>query len=457
MSEDHAEDFAAAPEYRVDDPKPPAHGPEASANGAEARGADLKPSGNEHRPVKVWRMVLLLAVGAVFAAYTGISGRRHDEEKLKQWTDGQAIPAVALVSPQDGGGTREVVLPGNVEAFISASIHGQTSGYVQEWRKDIGAQVRQGEVLAVVDTPELDQRIAVAQSELSKAKADLALAKVTAERWNSLRATGAVSQQTVDEKESDSRVKAAEVESAQANVDRLKAQKGFANIAAPFDGVVTARNVDIGSLVKADSNDTAALFTVADIHKMRIYVPVPESYAASLKDGMKATLELPEYPDRKFEATILTTSHAIDQKSRTLLVELIADNKDGALSPGAFARVHFEIPPDPNAMRLPASALLFRDNALDVATVGLDNRIALKKVHIARDLGTEVEITGGLSVDERIIANPPDSIGDGEEVRVMEAAGEKTPGSSAQQRVEGPPTHPKTSEEMAQTRRDHGG
>ena len=189
---------------------------------------------------------------------------------------------------------------------------------------------------------------------------------------------------------------------------------------------------------------------------MRIYVPVPESYAASLKDGMKATLDLPEYPDRKFEATILTTSHAIDQKSRTLLVELIADNKDGALSPGAFARVHFEIPPDPNAMRLPASALLFRDNTLEVATVGLDNRIALKKVHIARDLGTEVEITGGLSLDERIVANPPDSIGDGEEVRVMEAAGEKTPGSSAQQRVEGPPAHPKTAEEMAQTRRDHG-
>jgi RND family efflux transporter MFP subunit len=454
MSEDHVEDLAAAPEYRVDDPKPPAEGPEAGAKATETRGADPKPGGNEHRRVKAWRAVLLLAVGAVFASYTGISGRRHDEEKLKQWTEGQAIPAVALVSPQDGGGTREVVLPGNIEAFISASIHGQTSGYVQEWRKDIGAQVRQGDVLAVVDTPELDQRIAVAQSELSKAKADLTLANVTAGRWNSLRATGAVSQQTVDEKESDSRVKAAEVESAQANVDRLKAQKGFANIVAPFDGVVTARNVDIGSLVKADSNDTAALFTVADIHKMRIYVPVPESYAASLKDGMKATLELPEYPDRKFEAMILTTSHAIDQKSRTLLVELIADNTDGALSPGAFARVHFEIPPDSNAMRLPASALLFRDNALGVATVGRDNRIALKKVHIARDLGTEVEITGGLSLDERIVANPSDSIADGEEVRVTEAAGEKTQAPAKQQNAE-EPDNPKSADEMAQTGRHH--
>jgi RND family efflux transporter MFP subunit len=451
MSEDHAEGGKAD----AGDSEAHAKGPEVHTDAVEGGAYGPKRELKEQAPVKAWRAILLLAVGAIAAAYTGISGRRHDEEKLKQWTDGQAIPTVALVSPQEGGGAREVVLPGNVEAFVSASIHAQTSGYVQEWRKDIGAQVHQGEVLAVVDTPELDQMVAVAQSELAKAKANLVLAKVTAQRWDSLRASAAVSQQTADEKESDARAKAAEVEAAQSNVDRLKAQKGFANIVAPFDGVVTARNVDIGSLVKADSNDTAALFTVADIHKMRIYVPVPESYAASLKDGMKATLDLPEYPDRKFQATILTTSHAIDRKSRTLLVELIADNKDGALSPGAFARVHFEIPPDPNAMRLPASALLFRNNALDVATVGLDDRIALKKVRIARDLGTEVEIIGGLSQDERIVANPADSIGDGEEVRVTEAAGQKTLGSSAQQRVEEPDARSKTAE-MAQTGREQG-
>src|SRR5277367_2458886 len=315
---------------------------------AHAEGA--KPDPEDRAPVKVGRAILLLAVASIAVAYSGISGRGHDGEKLKQWTDDQAIPTVALVSPQEGGGAREVVLPGNVEAFVSASIHGQTSGYVREWRKDIGAKVHQGEVLAVVDTPELDQRIAVAQSELSKAKADLALAKVTAARWNSLRATGAVSQQTVDEKESDASVKAAEVESAQANVDRMKALKAFANIVAPFDGVVTARNVDVGALVKAEASDNPALFTVADIHQMRIYVPVPETYAAQLKDGMKATLELPEYPDRTFEATITTTSHAIDQKSRTLLVELLADNKDSLLAPGAFARVHFALQPDPNAL-----------------------------------------------------------------------------------------------------------
>jgi RND family efflux transporter MFP subunit len=415
-----------------------------------------KPDTKDRAPVRAGRAILVLIVAAVAVAASGISGRRHDDEQLNQWTQEQAIPPVAVVTPQHGGSTRELVLPGNVEAYFSASIHGQVSGYVREWRKDIGARVHEGDILAVVDTPELDQSIGMAQSELAKAKANLALAKVTATRWNSLRASAAVSQQAADEKDSDAHAKAAEVDAAQSNVDRLKAQKGFADIVAPFDGVVTARNVDVGSLVRADSNNSQALFTVADIHQMRVYVPVPESYAADLKEGMKATLELPEHPDRKFDATIVTTSHAIDQKSRTLLVELLADNKDGLLSPGAFARVHFEIPPDPNTSRIPASALLYRDNALQVAALGLDNRITLKKVHIARDLGTEVEITGGLSQGERIVANPPDSIGDGEEVRVMEAANEKKQAPPGQQGARGPGDHAESAADMAQTERGHG-
>jgi RND family efflux transporter MFP subunit len=407
-------------------------------------------------PVKPWRAILLLAAVAILVAYTGISDRRTDAKRLNQWTQEQAVPTVAIVTPQRGGEGRELVLPGNVDAYYSADIHGQVKGYVQEWREDIGAKVHQGEVLAVVDTPELDQSIAVAQSELVKAKANLALAKVTAGRWDSLRASAAVSQQAADEKEADAKARAAEVEAAQSNVDRLKAEKGFANIAAPFDGVVTARNVDVGSLVRADGTNSPALFTVADIHQMRIYVPVPESYAADLKDGMKATLELPEYPDRKFDATIATTAHAIDPKSRTLLVELLADNKDGLLAPGAFTRVHFEIPSDPNILTIPASALVYRDNDMQVAVVGLDNRIALKKVRIARDLGTEVEITGGLSQGERIVANPPDSIGDGEEVRVMEAADEKKQAPPGQQGARGPGDHAESAEDMAQTERGHG-
>ena len=440
-----------------------AGGPEAQTQGdttrTQAPAAHAEhpmPHPEERRPVKAGRAILLLAVAAIAVAYSGISGRRHDDEKLRQWTEEQAIPPVAVVTPQRGGATRELVLPGNVDAFYSAAIHSQVMGYVQEWRKDIGAEVHQGDVLAVVDTPELDDRIAVAQSELAKAKANLALAKVTAARWDSLRHTAAVSQQEADEKDSDARAQAAQVDAAQSNVDRLKAQKAFSNIVAPFDGVVTARNVDVGSLVRADGVDTPPLFTVADIHQMRVYVPVPETYAASLKDGMKATLELPEYPDRKFDATIATTSHAIDRKSRSLLVELIADNKDGALSPGAFARIRFELPPDPNTLTIPASAIVFRGDAPQVAAIGRDNRVSLKKVQIMRDLGTEVEITGGLNQDERIVANPPDSIGNGEEVRVMEAAGDKTPGSPTLQGAEGRGDQPKTADEMAQTGRKHG-
>jgi RND family efflux transporter MFP subunit len=409
----------------------------------------------ERKPVKPLRAILLLAVAAAVVVYSGISGRHHDDEKLKQWTQARAIPPVAVVAPQRGGETRELVLPGNVDAFYSASIHSQVLGYVLEWRKDIGAQVHKGDVLAVINTPELDERIAVAQSELDKAKANLALAKVTATRWNSLRASAAVSQQAADEKDSDQHAQAAQVAAALSNVDRLKALKAFANIVAPFDGVVTARNIDVGSLVKAGENDGQPLFTVADIHQMRVYVPTPESYSAQLKDGMKATLELPEYPDRTFEATITTTSHAIDQKSRTLLVELLADNKESLLAPGAFARVHFVLPPDPNALSVPASAIMFRDNSAQVA-VALDNRIALKKVRILRDLGNEVEIAGGLSQDERVVTNPPDSISDGEEIRVMQAAEDKTSSPSTSQRGDEPVGPPKTADEIAQTRRDHG-
>ena len=449
MSQDQAEAPTRSPEEESRGEA------EWSLAGAEARAEPHQSPPEDRRPVKAGRAILLLAVAAAAVAYSGISGRSRDDEKLKQWTEQQAIPPVAVVEPKRGGETRELVLPGNVDAFYSANIHGQVKGYVQEWRRDIGAKVKQGDVLAVVDTPELDQSIAAAQSEVAKANANLALAKVTAGRWNSLRATAAVSQQAVDEKDAGAKARAADVEAAQSNLDRLKAEKGFANIVAPFDGVVTARNVDVGTLVRADGVAAPALFTVADIHQMRIYVPVPETYAADVKDGMKATLELPEYPNRMFDATIITTSHAIDQKSRTLLVELLADNKEGLLQPGAFTRVHFQIPPDPNTYTVPASAMLYRDTEPKIAIVGPDNRIVLKDVRIMRDLGTTVEIAGGFTKDLRIVTNPPDSISDGEEVKVMQAAGEKGRAPSAQQPAEGPKGRSKNAEGVAQTGRDH--
>jgi RND family efflux transporter MFP subunit len=432
------------------------HPPESGVGAAVDTGPDDAGQTKMPARVKAGRAILLFIAAAVAVAVTGVFDRRHAEERLAKWTNEQAIPTVALVSVKRGGDAREVTLPGDVEAFYNASIHGQASGYVLEWRKDIGARVRKGEILAVIETPELDERVAVAQSELDKARANQAFARVTAQRWNSLRNTAAVSQEAVDEKQSDANAKNAEVEAAQSNVERLKALKAFDNIVAPFDGVVTARNIDIGSLVKADSSDSAALFAVADIHQMRVYVRVPESYSAQLKDGMKATLSLPEYPDRTFDATIDTTSHSIDKKSRALLVELLADNKDGALSPGAFARVHFQIPPDPDAITLPADALLFRGDAVEVATLGLDNRITLKKVRIARDLGSEVEITGGLGLEERVVANPPDSIADGEEVRLADASGGRSIAPSEQPGAHLEGDRAKSADSVAQTGRGRG-
>ena len=400
------------------------------------------------RPVKVGRALILFAIVALFVGISGVVNRSHEQEQLAKRTTALAVPTVALLTPTSGGQNPELTLPGNVEAFNTASLHGQTSGYVSEWRKDIGAHVHAGEVLAVIDTPELQQRIVAEQGEVEKAKANLALAKVTAQRWSTLGKSAAVSQQAVDEKESDAEAKKADLDATEANLGRLNAQRDFDRIVAPFDGVITSRNVDIGTLVQADSNAGPPLFTVADLHQMRIYVPVPEAYAAVMKPGMHATLDLPEYPGRTFEATIATTSNGIDQKSRTLLVELLADNKDGALTPGAFARVHFQIPSDPNKLRIPASALLFYGETTKVATVGPDDRIVLKPIRIARDLGSEVVIDGGLKPGEQVVASPMETIADGDKVRIAPASRD-APGAMADTAA------PASRSEVAESERGH--
>jgi RND family efflux transporter MFP subunit len=370
--------------------------------------------------LNVGRFIALAIVVALAVAVAGVVSRRHDDDKLAHWTNEQAIATVALTTLKRETEEKEIVLPGDVEAYYSASIHGQASGYVREWSADIGAKVRKGDVLAVVETPELDQRLAQAEGELAKAKANQELAQMTANRWKSLGASAAVSEQAIDEKEGDAHAKDAELAAAQANLDRLRALKSFANIVSPFDGVVTARNVDIGALVSATSSASLPLFTVADIHLVRVYVRAPESYGAALKNGMKAKVFVPEYPERPFEATISTTSHAIDAKSRSLLVELISDNTEGLLTPGSFAQVRFQLPPDPNAARLPASALLFRDQSTMVATVGPDNRVHLNKIRIERDYGSQVEIAGALPANARIVASPSESIAEGDQVRLAD-------------------------------------
>ncbi len=373
--------------------------------------------------VRVGKFLVILVIVAIAVAGSGIASRRQEDESLTKWTREQATPTVAVTSAKPDTTVKQIVLPGDVEAFYSASIHAQVSGYVREWRTDIGAKVRKGDVLAVIDTPEIDDRIAQAEGDLEKANANLSLAKTTADRWQSLRASSAVSQQAIDEKVGDQRARQAEVSAAKSALDRLRSLKNFATIVAPFDGVVTARNIDIGSLVNSNpAPGSTPLFVVADVHKMRIYVRAPEVHAAALKDGMTAKLHLPEYPGRVFAAKIETTSHAIDVKSRALLVELVADNNDEMLRPGSFAEVDFEIPPAPNAMRLSASALLFRDQATMVATVDNADRIKLYRVRIARDYGSEVEIEGAAPAGARIVLSPPESITDGDTVRLADGA-----------------------------------
>lgn len=361
--------------------------------------------------------IIFCVVAAALVAY-GVVRRRTDDVTLASWTSERATPVVTLIAPKKGGEERIITLPGDVEAFFDASIHAQVSGYVRIWRKDIGAIVKKGDILAEIDTPELDEKIVQARQELIRAKAAEALAMVTAQRWRALQSSAAVSRQATDEKESDARVKTADVGVAQANLERLKAQKVFANLVAPFDGVVTARNIDVGAFV-SPSSSTKPLYKVADIHAVRIYVNAPQTYAADLTTGMSATFKLPQMPNRVFKATIDTTSNAISKQARTLLVELMADNKDGLLLPGSYTDVRFQIP-DSGRLRVPASALISQNDGMQVALLDADDKVHFRKVHIAVDLGTEVEISSGLSQTDRIIDNPPDSLSEGEAVKIAD-------------------------------------
>ena len=370
------------------------------------------------RNIGLW---LVLAAGGLIAAYLAFTflQRWENDRRLTEWTQERAIPNVTTVRPHTDDKPQALALPGNIAAWYEATIHSQVGGYIKSWKTDIGAVVTKGEVLAEVDTPELDERLAQAREELSRAQAALALAKVTAERWTALRNSAAVSKQSADEKTSDLQVKQADVGAASANLDRLKAQKQFALIVAPFDGIVTARNIDIGSYVAADRS-AQPLFKVADVHAMRVYVNVPQTYAARLAPGTKATFTTPQSPGRRFDTRLATTSNAIGAQTGSLLVELDTPNPDGALFPGSYADVHFELATDPTQLRVPASALTVGQHGVRVATVGADNRVAFKTVVIAKDFGEEIAIASGLEAQDRIIDNPPESLAEGDRVRIAD-------------------------------------
>jgi multidrug efflux system membrane fusion protein len=380
-----------------------------------AKPANETPRRRSHAGLKL-AGILALVVAIAVAAF-GILQRRETDQKLAHWTDEQAVPSVAIIRPQPETKIQPVVLPGDVNAWIEAPIYARVSGYLKNWYKDIGARVKTGDLLGEIDTPDLDQQLIQARQDLNTTVANENFAVATAKRWKALLSSTSVSQQTVDEKVADALAEQAKVAASQANVGRLEALESFKRLVAPFDGVVTARRTDIGALINAGSATGPELFAVADIHKMRIYVRVPQSLSAQITVGMQATLSLPQYPDRTFPATVLTTSNAISTESRTVLVELVADNSDGKLWPGTFANVSFDMPADTKLVQIPASALLFQSEGLQVAILGRDNKVQIRSVRIGRNFGSSVEILSGVGPGDQVIDSPPDSIIAGELVQ----------------------------------------
>ena len=372
------------------------------------------------RRLKLYGVIALVVAAVVVVA--GVLSRASANQTLATWTNDQAIPTVRVIS-LNGSATGDLVLPGDVEAFNTAPIHARVPGYLKAWYADIGAPVKAGQVLAVIDTPDLDQQLAQAKADLATAVANQHLSSTTAQRWAGLVAQDAVSQQDADNKNGDLAAKTALVASARANLDRLQALEGFKHIIAPFDGVVTTRSTDIGALISVGGPTDVPLFTVADERRRRIYVRVPQSYTGAIKPGTAATFTVPEYPGRSFTATLATTADAITPQNGTLLVQLQIDNADKVLKAGEYAQVRFALPASDGALQAPASALMFRDSGMAVAVVGPDGRVAIKPIQIGQDMGPTVEIAGGLTAADRVIDNPPDSLRAGDRVRIAANVG----------------------------------
>ena len=368
---------------------------------------------------------------AVASAALGIVTRVHADQQVKSWTDAEAIPTVKVISLNGSAGAQTLVLPGDVQAFNSAPIYARVSGYLKSWRADIGAPVKAGQILAEIDTPDLDQQLVQAKADLGTAVANEHLSRTTAARWAGLLAQDAVSQQDADTKNGDLAAKAALTASARANVARLEALESFKHISAPFGGVVTARSTDIGDLISAGAPASTPLFTVADESRLRIYVRVPQSYSASIKPGMAASFTVPEHPGQTFAANLAASADAITPQSGTLLVQLQIDNADHALKPGDYAQVRFSLPAQGGAIEVPATTLMFRDAGMSVAVVGPGGRVAIKSVTLGRDLGSTVEIASGLAPADQVIDNPPDSLRAGDQVRIATANGAAGGGHAA--------------------------
>ena len=374
---------------------------------------------------------LSAAIIAVAIVVLGITSRKIADAKLQEWTEIQAVPVVAVALPDARGKTATVSLPGRLEAYTQAQIYARVTGYVKDWKADIGTPVKAGQLLAEIDAPDLDQQIMQAEANLASAKANSVLSDMTLTRGQSLIKSLAISQQDLDQRAADASNKQGLVRAAQANLDRLRVLEQYKRLTAPFDGLVTARTTDVGALINAGGGGPP-MFVVSDISRLRVYVSVPQSYVPNIPVGTKAHIVVPEYPGRRFPAVVEASAQAVDIASGTTRMQLVVDNSNKQLMTGDFTNVTFDLPHPEIAINVPASALIFDQRGLQVATVGSDDQIVLKQVTISRDLGKEVELASGIAADDRVVANPPDGIATGDKVRIAGTPGVPGAGETAE-------------------------
>ena len=378
----------------------------------------MNPAADKNVSSRIRRYSLMLLAIVLLLAVWGEVSRVLTHSKLRKESAAAAVPMVFIVAPSRTAQGEELVLPGTVQAFIEAPIYARTSGYLKAWHTDIGSQVAKGQLLGEIETPEVDQQFSQAQADLATARANESLSNTTNVRWIGLLSTESVSKQDADEKAGDAAAKKAAADSAAANLARLRELESFKRVVAPFAGVITVRNTDIGALINAGQSAGFELFHIADTRKLRIFVQVPEIYVSAATPGVNAELRFAEHPGKAYLATIVRTSNALDPVLRTLQVELQLDNAKGEVLPGAYAEVHFKLAADPETLHLPANTVLFRSAGLQVATVDNQKRVKLKSIVQGRDFGNSIEILSGLASSDAVILNPPDSITDGMLVRI---------------------------------------
>lgn len=371
-----------------------------------------------------WFVVLFL-VFLIIGLYN-IFQRRNEHKVLAQQTERLSVVHVAVIHALPVQSDSQLILPGNVQSFVESPIYARTNGYLKKWYKDIGSHVKEGELLADIDTPEVDAQLAQSKADLATSQANVKLAGVTAERYEGLLKSDAVSKQEVDNYTGDYAAKQAMVQSAEANVKRLEELESFKHVYAPFSGVITQRNIDIGNLINGgNGGNSREMFDLAQTDPLRVYVSVPQTYVPDMRVGLKACLQLSEFPAKNFCGQVVRNANAVDPASRTLLTEVDVPNPSGTLLQGEYAEVHFDVQSPGNRLSVPINALLFRPEGTLVAVVGPDSRLVLKKLSVGRDFGDSVEVLEGISPQDAIVINPPDSLENGEQVTVSGPIGEK--------------------------------